>query len=66
MLITGGGPLTFDMKQDRNPAVQCMSRVKQPGDSTIHKHISAGLRHCQPICYSIADLNGRTHASVAE
>jgi len=27
MRITGGGPVTPDMKQDGNPAVQCMWRV---------------------------------------
>src|SRR5437667_11707812 len=27
MHITGGGPMTFDMKEGWNPAVQCMCRV---------------------------------------
>lgn len=27
MLITGGGPVTSETKQQQNPAVQCMSRV---------------------------------------
>jgi hypothetical protein len=40
MLITGGRPVMSNMQLKRKPAVQCMSRIKRPDDSTIHKHDS--------------------------
>jgi len=66
MHTPGGGSVTPNMNQRRNPAVQCMRRVKQSDDNTIHKHSSAWLRHYQPIRTFIANPNCPAHASVTE
>ena len=69
-LITGGGPMTFEMKDRRKPAVQCMSFVspsvhqfqclchRPVARQTPRPHAHAGCRQCQNCGARCADQNG--------